>query len=39
VVLAELGLERNQLLKPYITSMQAIANADPYQAQLFNRFT
>ncbi len=39
MVPAELGLDRNQRLKPYIASMQAIANADPYPAQLFNRFT
>jgi hypothetical protein len=39
VVLAELGVELGERLKPFIASMQVITNVDPYQAQLLNRFT
>lgn len=39
VVLAELGLDLSQRMKPFIASMQVITNVDPYQAQLLNRFT
>jgi len=39
VVLAELGVELGERLKPFIASMQVITNVDAYQAQLLNRFT
>lgn len=39
VVLAELGLNLAERIKPSIASMQVITNVDPYQAQLLNRFT
>jgi hypothetical protein len=38
VVLARLGLEIADRVKPEIASVQVITNVDPYQAQLLNRF-
>jgi ethanolamine utilization microcompartment shell protein EutL len=38
VVLARLGLEIVDRVKPEIASVQVITNVDPYQAQLLNRF-
>jgi hypothetical protein len=38
VVLARLGLEVTDRVKPEIASVQVITNVDPYQAQLLNRF-
>jgi hypothetical protein len=38
VVLARLGLQITDRVKPEIASVQVITNVDPYQAQLLNRF-
>jgi hypothetical protein len=38
VVLARLGLQIHDRVKPEIASIQIITNVDPYQAQLLNRF-
>ncbi|MCC6188309.1 MAG: hypothetical protein IT318_04715 [Anaerolineales bacterium] len=38
VVLARLGLQIRDRVKPEIASVQVITNVDPYQAQLLNRF-
>lgn len=38
VVLARLGLQIHDRVKPEIASVQVITNVDPYQAQLLNRF-
>jgi hypothetical protein len=38
VVLARLGLDVTDRVKPEIASVQVITNVDPYQAQLLNRF-
>ena len=38
-VLAEVGLQASDRLKPQIASLQVITNVSPYQTQLLNRFT
>jgi hypothetical protein len=38
IVLARLGLEVEQRVKPQVVSERIITNVDPYQAQLLNRF-
>ena len=39
MVLARLGLQETDRVKPAVASVQVITNVDPYQAQLINRFT
>ncbi|MEI2775624.1 MAG: hypothetical protein V9G19_06545 [Tetrasphaera sp.] len=39
VVLAELGLQASDRIRPQIASLQVITNVSPYQSQLLNRFT